>query len=418
MSAWALRKHDMEGLPLATISEPLRVWQGPALFSYGFRPFFLGATIWAALIMVVWIAILKGAVSLPTAFDPTTWHAHEFLFGYLSAVIAGFLLTAVPNWTGRQPVRGWPLAALVVFWLAGRVGITWSASLPAALVAMLDVGFPLVLGMVITREIVAARNWRNLIVLGSLVAFILGNAVFHLESASGIRAAGGMGMRIGLAAVIMMIAIIGGRIVPLFTRNWLNKRGETRLPVPPMQRFDVLSLLILLVALVLWAMLPDRAPSGVALVLSGMVHVVRLSRWKGQLTTSEPLVLVLHVAYAFVPAGALATGAMILISRMPGLGMVAAQHLWTGGAIGLMTLAVMTRASLGHTGRTLTAGTGTVAIYVALVVAVLSRVAVGFLPTAASQLYVLSGSAWIAAFAGYVLVYGPLLLRARLERKD
>lgn len=398
------------------MNERVRAWQGPALFSYGFRPFFLGGAVWAVAAMVLWIAMLTGSVFVPTFLDPVSWHAHEFLFGYLGAVIAGFLLTAVPNWTERPPIVGWRLAGLTALWLAGRIGVASSENLPLIAVAVLDLSFPVVLGVAVAREIVAGRNWRNLIILGLLAVFTLGNAMFYWESAQGDYAPGGVGLRVGLAAAIMMIAVIGGRIVPSFTRNWLVKRGETRLPAPPMQRFDRISLVVLLLALVLWVVLPDRTVSGAGLVLAGLLHISRLLRWKGHLTAREPLVLVLHVAYAFLPIGALAMGMAILSPDV--LDMAAAQHLWMGGAVGLMTLAVMTRATLGHTGQRLTAGTGTIGIYLALILAVLCRVAAGILPGEASWLNMLSGLAWIGAFAGYVVFYGKLLIRAAPQKSE
>lgn len=392
-----------------TTAERMRAWSGPAILTYGFRPFFLGAAVWAVLAMVLWVPMLSGRMTLPTAFDPVSWHAHEFLYGYLGAVIAGFLLTAVPNWTGRLPIVGWRLGVLAALWLAGRLAVMGSVHLPAALVATIDLAFPVVLAAAIGREIVAGRNWRNLVVLGMLAFLTAGNALYHWEAARGGYAAQGAGLRLGLAAAIMMIAVIGGRIVPSFTRNWLAKRGPGRLPAPPMQGFDRLALAALLVSLILWVALPDRVITGAVLLLAGVLHIVRLARWAGHRTLAEPLVTVLHAGYAFLPLGALALGTEI---AAPGLfGMAAAQHLWMGGAIGLMTLAVMTRATLGHTGQPLAAGPGTVAIYAALVSAVAARVAAGVWPDDATILHLVSGVSWLAAFASFAVLYGRLLLR-------
>ena len=394
---------------MSTSAEQMRSWRGPAILTFGFRPFFFGAGVWAALAMTLWVPMLSGDLTLPIAFDPVSWHAHEFLFGYLAAVIAGFLLTAVPNWTGRLPIVGWPLGALFALWLIGRVAVAVSLHLPPLGVALADLAMPLVLAAVIGREIVAGKNWRNLIVLAMLGVLTLGNGLFHIEAARGDYAAQGYGLKVGLGAVIMMIAVIGGRIVPSFTRNWLVKRGPGRLPVPPMQRFDKVALLALLAALMVWVILPDHLLTGTLLALAGALHAVRLGRWAGHRTLAEPLVAVLHLGYAFLPLGALAMGAEILA---PGLfGMAAAQHLWMSGAAGLMTLAVMTRATLGHTGQTLTAGPGTVGLYAALVVAVLARFADGLWPVQASFLHMVAGTAWILAFAGFAVIYGRLLLR-------
>jgi len=394
---------------MTTSTEQMRAWAGPAILTYGFRPFFFGAGVWAALAMVLWVPMLLGDLTLPTAFDPVSWHAHEFLFGYLGAVIAGFLLTAVPNWTGRLPIVGWPLGGLFALWLIGRAAVAVSLHLPPLGVALADLALPLALAAVIGREIVAGKNWRNLIVLAMLGVLTIGNALFHWEVARGGYAAGGYGLRIGLGAVVMMIAVIGGRIVPSFTRNWLAKRTAGRLPVPPTQRFDKVTLMVLLVGLLAWVALPDHRVTAILLLLAGGLHLVRLARWAGDRTLTEPLVAVLHLGYAFLPLGAVAIAAEIL---MPGhLGMAAAQHLWMGGAAGLMTLAVMTRATLGHTGQALTAGPGTVGIYAALVVAVLARLAAGIWPDQAHLLNMVAGAGWVLAFGSFALSYGPLLLR-------
>ena len=382
----------------------MRAWRGPVLFSYGFRPFFLFAGVWAVLSMLLWIAMLAGALDLPTRFDPTSWHAHAFLFGYLSAVLAGFLLTAVPNWTGRLPLVGWPLIGLSALWVAGRIAVLISALLPQGLAAVIDLSFLLILGGVVLREILAGKNWRNLMVLGLLAAFTLANALFHLEAARHAYAAQGMGLRLGLATAIMMIAVIGGRIIPSFTRNWLvQSYGKSGLPVPPMQRFDKLVLLITLACLLIWVASPDSGIAGVGLLAIGVLHLLRLTRWRGDRTFAEPLVLVLHLSYAFIPLGAFMMG---LATIGDGTRIIAAQHLWMAGGIGGMTLAVMTRATLGHTGRSLRANRMTMLIYGTLFGSVLAR----FLSGSGAEL---SGLLWIASYCGFVCCYGPYLLRSK-----
>ncbi len=399
----------------STTAQQIRAWTGPAILTYGFRPFFLGAAVWAALAMALWVPMLSGHVTMPTAFDPVSWHAHEFLYGYLGAVVAGFLLTAVPNWTGRLPIVGWRLGALALVWLAGRLVVAVSAGLPAGLVAAVDLAFPMLFALAIGREIVAGRNWRNLIVLAMLAVFAAGNALFHWEAAAGEYAAQGAGLRLGLGAGIMMIAVIGGRIVPSFTRNWLVKQRRKTLPAPPMQAFDKFALIVLLAALLLWVASPLHVLTGAALALAGAVHLARLARWAGHATLAEPLVTVLHAGYAFVPLGALALAVEILV---PGsFGMAGAQHLWMAGAIGLMTLAVMTRATLGHTGKALTAGAGTVVIYAALILSVLARLGAGLWPDLSAPLHTVAGLGWITAFGGFAVVYGPLLLRSPAAKR-
>ena len=399
---------------MTTSVERMRAWHGPAILSFGFRPFFLLAGIWAAVAMGIWIAMLSGWNGPPTAFTPVAWHAHELLFGFLSAVMAGFLLTAVPNWTGRLPIVGRPLAALAALWLAARAAVAASAHLPALVVATVDVGFLVALAAALGREIVAGRNWRNLPVLALLVVFTLGNALFHWEAMQGGAPARGPGFRLALGAAVMLIGLIGGRIVPSFTRNWLAQRGETRLPVPPMQRFDRVALGVLGFSLVLWVAAPEHQLAGIALLVSGVLHLVRLARWRGIRTFAEPLVTVLHAGYLFVPLGALGLGAEILA---PGtFGMAAAQHLWMAGAIGLMTMAVMTRAALGHSGRPLHATPPIATLYWLLLASVAARVLAGVLPGTTGLLH-LSALAWIAAWSGYSVIYWPMLTRPRLAPK-
>lgn len=389
-----------------TTAEQMRVWQGPALFSYGFRPFFLFGALWVVVAMLLWLGSLTGMIALPTRFDPVSWHAHAFLFGYLGAVLAGFLLTAVPNWTGRLPLVGWPLAALFALWVAGRLAVLFSAMTSPWVAITVDLAFPVMLGAMILREIVTGRNWRNLVILGLLAVFTLANALFHLEAMQGRYAAQGTGLRLGVAAAVMMISVIGGRIIPSFTRNWLARTDIEARPAPPMQRFDKLVLLISLPILLLWVLRPAEAQTGAALVVLGAAHFARLSRWQGQRTGREPLVWVLHVAYAFIPLGALALG----LSQLFGTSAVAgAQHLWMSGAIGAMTLAVMTRATLGHTGQSLTADRATVLVYGCVFAASFARLCT---PLWYEASY-LAGGLWIAAFAGFVWRYGPSLMFAK-----
>ncbi|HSG54078.1 MAG TPA: NnrS family protein, partial [Paracoccaceae bacterium] len=363
--------------------------------------------IWAALAMALWIAMLTGRLVLPTAFDPVSWHAHEMLFGYLGAIMAGFLLTAVPNWTGRLPIVGWPLAGLVSLWMLGRIAIAVSAHLPAILAALADLAFPLVLIGFLGREIVAGGNWRNLPVLALLAGWTIANAAFHLQAARGGFPAGGAGLRLGLAAAVMLISLIGGRIVPSFTRNWLAQQALPARPMPH-GRADLAVLGLTLAALLVWVLWPDRPATAAACALAGLAHIWRLSRWSGRHTGSEALVWVLHAAYAFVPLGFLAMAAGSLFP----LYAAAEQHIWMAGAIGLMTLAVMTRASLGHAGRPLHATRAVAALYLAVMVSVAARFAAGLLPGHDWLLH-LAATAWIVGFGGFAVIYWPILTQPK-----
>jgi uncharacterized protein involved in response to NO len=394
-----------------TTSQQSRQWTGPAVFSFGFRPFFLFGAIWAAVVMLVWILMLTGTVMLPTLFDPVSWHAHEFLFGYLGAITAGFLLTAVPNWTGRLPVVGWQLAALFGLWAAGRVAIATSAIWPLGWAASVDLAFPIALAGILLREVIAGKNWRNLVVLFLLVAFAQANLLFHVDAARGNIAAHGTGLRSGVAAVVMMITVIGGRVIPSFTRNWLVRQKSDRLPVPPMQRFDKAVLLVAVLALGTWVVAPDHMVSGFGLLVIGVLHGLRLLRWQGVQTFAEPLLWILHVGYAFVPLGAILAGAAVLWPNV--VPAIAAQHLWMAGAFGVMTMAMMTRATLGHTGQSLHAGRATLVIYLSLIGSIFARITAVIWVGSAMTIYLLSGALWIGAFLGFAIVYGPYLMKPK-----
>lgn len=379
-----------------------RDYAGPALFAYGFRPFFLAAGIWAGLGIFLWVPQYLGLLVLPTAFAPLDWHIHEMLYGYVAASIAGFLLTAIPNWTGRLPVSGWQLAALASLWLAGRLAILCSATIGAVPAAVIDVAFLLTLAAVAAREIIAGRNWRNLRVLAVLGVLLAGNVVFHAEVL--LQGAADYGVRIALAAVIGLIMLVGGRIVPSFTNNWITRNNPGRSPVP-FGRFDVVAVSASALALLGWIMAPFHEITGVLLLIAGVLQVVRLARWAGDRTVADRLVLVLHVGYAFVPVGFLLVGAAAWTAAVPAS---AGIHAWTAGAIGLMTLAVMTRASLGHTGRALQANAATQTVYALVLVAALLRIVAAF--TGSLPLIEMSGALWAAGFALFVVAYGPLLV--------
>ncbi len=304
---------------------------------------------------------------------------------------------------------GWKLAALFALWCLGRIAVFLSAHLPVGAAPIIDLAFPVVLGALILQEIIAGKNWRNLIVLALLAVFTIANAIFHIEAMRGVYAAQGFGLRLGLGTAIMMIAVIGGRIIPSFTRNWLVKREHPARPAPPMQRFDKAALLASLPILASWVLAPSSILTAAGLMVFGGLHTLRMMRWQGHHTVSDPMVWVLHVSYLLIPIGALVLSFDVLIG---GTGLAAAQHIWMAGAIGAMTLAVMTRATLGHTGQDLRANAATVAIYLCLFAAVGARWMSGRYP----ELITLSGILWIAAFAGFALAYGPSLARPKTRK--
>ena len=381
---------------------------GPALLAQGFRPFFLASGAWAALALVLWLCQLTGHLMLPSAFDPLSWHTHEMLFGFATATIAGFLLTAIPNWTGRMPLQGAPLLALVSLWLAGRVAMATSDWIGTGLAAAIDLGFLAALLAVVLREIVAGRNWRNLPMGAALLVLLVGNGLMHAEAAELVEG-NGVGWRLALSMILMLIGLVGGRIIPSFTRNWLTKRAPGRMPAP----FGVPDSLALVTtggALALWSALPDAAPTAAALAVAGLSQAARLARWCGHRTRAEALVWVLHLGYAWLPLGLILLAGAAWSDAIPAS---MAIHALTVGAVGTMTLAVMTRATLGHTARALAADGVTTSIYVAVTLAAASRLAAAALPNWMMALLVISGVCWIIAFGGFALVYGRYLLRPR-----
>lgn len=394
---------------MADIARQQRDWHGAAVLSYGFRPFFLLAAIWAAVAMAVWVFLLSGRLSLPGNFGPFDWHAHEFIFGYTGAVIAGFILTAVPNWTGNPPLKGWPLAVLVVLWLSGRIAV--ASPLDWRLVMALDLSLVLSLLVLTLREILTGKSWRNIPVVGLMVVFGLANAGFHVEFAKNGHAIDGYGMRGGIAAVLMMIALIGGRIIPTFTRNWLVARGNTRLPTT-FGRADAGVLLLTVLSLAGFVLSPLSELTSVLCLCAGVAHLWRLSRWCSLATRAEPLLWVLHLAYAMLACGFLAEAA----AGWDLLPTAAARHVWLAGGIGLMTLAVMSRASLGHTGRVLHADRFLAASYLLLMLTIPTRLAAGIWPEAVWALH-LSAMLWMLAFGCFALRFWTVLTRPPIPKK-
>ena len=386
-----------------------RMEQAPPVLRGGFRPFFLGAGVWAVITIAIWLWAFSVGVPQIGALDPLAWHRHEMLFGFVGAAIAGFALTAVPNWTGRMPVRGLPLMTLFGLWAAGRAAmLAYDALGPVA--AVIDSTFLVVLAAVLLREVITGGNMRNLPVCILSALFALANIGFHIAMTTG--AGWRPAQTIAIAIVTMMIALIGGRIVPSFTRNWLVQSGRGASLPAPMSRFDGATLVFAGSALLAWIIAPQDWFSGALLVIAGGLHGTRLARWKGWRTGVEPLVLVLHAGYAWVP---LALVLMGLAALLPGLvPSTAALHALTAGAMGTMTLAVMTRASLGHTGRERTADIWTSLIYILVIAGALIRV---FAPVLAGGLqYPLMGVAaafWSGAFGLFAVRYGPMLITAR-----
>lgn len=379
---------------------------GPILFSYPFRPFFLGGAIWAVVAMVLWLMALAGRMDPGGEYGASYWHMHEMLFGFTSAVLSGFLMTAVPNWTGRLPVSGPPLMALSALWLAGRLAITTPVGGSTIAGIVIESLFLPVMAIIFLAEIVAGRKWRDLKVVGVVAVLAIANIGFHVAVLSGSDPSAFA--RAAIAGFVLLILIVGGRITPSFTRNWLNRQGRAPLPVP-FGWFDELAASLSTFALVLWMTMPETVLTAVAAFAAATLNVVRLWRWRGWKARAEPLILSLHLSYMMVCLGFAAIG----MAALGGMTQAAALHVFAVGAIGGEMLAVMTRATRGHTGRPLQASTLTTLSYLAIFTAALSRPAADFV--AYEVMISIAGAAWIIAFGLFVLEHTGMLVTGRRD---
>lgn len=383
---------------------------GFALFSYGFRPFFLLAGVCAALLVPAWLCILmQGFVPIP-GIAPHFWHGHEMIYGFAAAAIAGFLLTAVPSWTGARGFAGMPLIALVVLWLAGRAAMAFAGFLPLWLSGAIELAFLPALAVLLAPPLLRAGN-RNTPMLLVLCALWIADAMFVAATHSSDAALAQRALRLAIDIVLVLVTVIGGRIVPAFTANALRRRGDTVEIVTRawLERLVIGSMLAIVVVDVAW---PDSAAGGMLAATAAAAHVLRLSGWRTLRTVREPILWVLHAGYAWLPVG-LGLKALWLFT---GVAWSANWlHALTMGAFGTMILAVMTRASLGHTGRPLIVSRTTAIAYVVLSLGVVMRVFATALDIDYRTAITASGALWTLAFALYLAAYTPILWRPRVD---
>jgi len=383
-----------------------------SLWACPFRPFFLATAAYAILALAGWLGILLGGWTIAGDYPPLQWHSHEMLFGVVGPAIAGFLLTAMCQWTGATPLSGRPLQALFGLWLAGRLAFWLADLLAPVLIALLDGAFLVAVALYAGRVIVAFGNRRNLPLVAVVSALALANLVFHLgwwqEAQLLVRRA----ELATLGLVVLLMAIIGGRITPLFTRNWMLRRGRAGTDVGSpawLERASLISLLLLIPALV--AGLGPLIIAALA-TFAAVGHALRLLHWRGWRAGADPLVWILHVGYAWIPIG------FGLMALHYGLGYANASawlHALGPGAMGVLILGVMTRVGLGHTGRDLTLPAGAVAAYGLIVVSAASRLgtALGWLPWRGG--IVISAVTWAGAFAVFLWCYWPILSQPRAD---
>jgi len=354
--------------------------------------------------------VLSGVFTLPSRFDPLSWHIHEMIYGFVTPAVGGFLLTAMADWTGRPAVTDRVTAGLSVLWVAGRVVCLVSQWLAPWVGVAVDLTFPTALLLVVLRELSAGGNRRHYPLLAPLLLLTLADLLMHL-TALGVAIPIGLGWRLAMFCIVVLLSVIGGRIIPTFTRNWLAAHGDKRRPVEK-GLLDRIALGTLHAFLLCWVFVTNSALLGAALVAAGALQLWRLARWQGQATVAEPLLFVLHVGYLWLGAGTALLGASALWDWVP---VAAGIHALTTGAFGTMILAVMTRATLGHTGRTLHADRATVALYGLVTLAGLLRVAAAWPGSRTMVLLQAAAAAWVAAFALFVAHYGPMLVRPRRD---
>jgi uncharacterized protein involved in response to NO len=380
-------------------------------FSAGFRPFFLLAGIEAALMVPAWLLLWLGGHGLALSYPPVLWHGHEMLFGFAGAAVAGFLLTAVPNWTGAPPLKGRPLMALAGLWTAGRIAFDLGGLLPPIVAAILAILFLPALALSLAKPLFAAGKRRNLIFLPILGLLSVAEAMVLAEM-QGWGELGRNGLLLGIFILLLMIAIIGGRIIPGFTANGLRQRGIVVAPAshPWLEKAAIASLALAGLA---WTLVPDSALAGALALAAALLNAARLPGWHGWKTGKIPLLWVLHLGFAWLPLGLALLG---LSCFLPSLPPAAALHGLTVGCIGLMILGVMSRAALGHSGRSLQPHRLTVAAYGLIALAGIVRT-LGPL-VAPEQALLVSGLLWSAGFALYVAVYAPICFSPRVDGRS
>lgn len=401
---------------MTRVLEPAR---GPILFRDAFRVFFLSAAAFGVFAMAVWLGWLyihaAGAVLTYVPFSPPPhqWHAHEMIFGYAGAVLAGFFLTAVPSWTNTEASRPMFLAGLAALWLTGRVALFFSSALPAHLVMAVDVTFIPALGLSILINLMKRPKPQNMLFLLLLAMLTAGNIGVHLEW-TGITADTAEGcLRLGLLTLAAMIAILGGRVTPGFTRNAMVRRGiESGYPVSRhwLDRAGIASALLLAL---LVAFEPPAAVLGSLAAVAACANAGRLLGWRTAAVTDQPILWSLHLGFAMLAAGYAA-----LSAHWFGLGMseAAALHVIAIGAVGGMTLAVMSRAALGHSGRALVVSTPIAVAYGLMALAAVVRsMGVTVAPAHYFPVMFVSGALWIAAFTIFIAVYAPIVLAPRVD---
>jgi uncharacterized protein involved in response to NO len=387
----------------------------PVLFGRGFRPFFLLTGIQALFAIGAWLAMLRGVGPLPSWSSATQWHAHEMLFGFAGAALAGFLLTSAPAWTGRPAVTGARLAALAGLWLAGRIAVFFAGALPSPwIAAAIDASFFAALATATALPIFAARSRRNYAFPLLLAVLAVANLLTHLGAMGSWPGIGAAGMRLATGSIVLIVATIGGRLVPLFTRAAIKRVGAQQ-EVRYLPWADAGTGPLVGIFVIADTIAPGTTVSGALAIVAGIVVVLRTKGWALGFALRDPLLWSMHIAYLWIPIGLVALGISTFSAAVP---RNLALHALTSGAIGGMILAIMTRVALGHTGRAFRAPPGIPLAYGLLLGAAIARTfAPLFFSGAIASLLLISGLLWIGAFALFLAVYTPYLIAPRVDGK-
>jgi len=406
--------------PTTRIEDPSAPSQVPpqpsrfALFNSAFRPLFFLAGVFGVLSVPLWVGLYGGAVDLNLAVPMAVWHGHEMLYGYTLAAIGGFFLTVVPNWTRAKAQKGPALMVLSGVWVLGRIAVWAQGGLPYTVVFVADMAFVVMFSGLVLRPLLDPQYRRQMVFVPILATLVIGNAMSHMGGLGwGDLGGGGVdwatqGLTLGLDGIVVLITVMGGRVTPSFTSSYLG-HANPAIKVRQSAKLDRLVLNATWALLVFDQILPGRSVTGALALIVAILHGVRLAGWLGWRTWRNPILCVLHVGYAWLVVG-------LALRGLGDFGLLAPQnalHALTIGAIGTYTMGIMTRASLGHTGRVVKAAPVIVAAYVLISVAALSRLLVAPLPEYAAVLVMASGVAWTLAFTAFFVVYAPILMRPR-----
>jgi len=391
-------------IPVQVSQPSVEKRRGFSLLALGFRPFFLAAAVFAVLLMVIFMLGIETGIWHYNYFPLPLWHAHEMLFGFTVAVIAGFLLTAVRNWTGMDTATGYALLVLVLLWLGGRV-VSAVPGVPEWLIVLIDLAFLPVLALVLAKPILKSKQMRNLSVPSLLLLMAVGNGLLYAEMLGLSDAVNGLWFSVG--AILMLISLIAGRVMPFFTGRAIPDAVIKKYPM-----VEGLALPVIALWMVMELLFPDRTVSAVAALAAALLHAVRLYGWSCRGAWREPMLWVIHMAYGWLVAG-------FLLLALAGFGAgskLLALHGWTIGAIGMFALGMMARVALGHTGRPVSAHPAVVWAFLLLAASALIRVFMPLLfPSVSEVALLISASGWVLAFATFVWIYAPYLIQPRAD---